>query len=309
MVNDLTNSIRAAVHALIEATPEGVTTEELVDFGFADLLEEDPQLAVSGFFEEAGRMAAATAGLGILAHWTTSDTVAENPALTLALTQGLYGVVLGPRETGTRFLAVDVESRRGWLFDAPESLGRRVNGIAPANGLVEVAIPNADPETTLSSDVARRVVDNLLRAVAYQLVGLGTRMLEISIEHVSNRIQFGRAIGVNQTVQHRLADVHVALEGTRAALEATWEDDGSLLIAVAHSRANEAADLAVRHSLQVCGGMGFTEDFALAPLVRQTLLLSGLFDATNHVGRELRAHLTSAGRVPRLGQMSKIRTA
>ncbi|EUA23710.1 acyl-CoA dehydrogenase, C-terminal domain protein [Mycobacterium xenopi 4042] len=51
------------------------------------------------------------------------------------------------------------------------------------------------------------------RAVASELVGNGCAMLNIAVDHVRNRKQFGRAIGANQTPRHRLAQCYTRLAG------------------------------------------------------------------------------------------------
>ena len=46
-------------------------------------------------------------------------------------------------------------------------------------------------------------------------VGIGAASLDIGVEYVKTRHQFGVPIGSFQAVQHRLADVAVAVDGAR----------------------------------------------------------------------------------------------
>ncbi|CAL9476168.1 acyl-CoA dehydrogenase family protein [Streptomyces sp. enrichment culture] len=59
--------------------------------------------------------------------------------------------------------------------------------------------------------------------LACEAVGAAARALELTVEHVGRREQFGRPIGTFQALQHRLADVHVEVEAARsAAYYAAW---------------------------------------------------------------------------------------
>ncbi|MFE1438158.1 acyl-CoA dehydrogenase family protein [Streptomyces sp. NPDC058739] len=107
--------------------------------------------------------------------------------------------------------------------------------------------------------------------LACEAVGAAGRALELTVEHVRRREQFGRPIGSFQALQHRLADVHVHLEAARsAAYYAAWaaagpeeaDDgpapaaDGAAPLALAH--ALDALRLAAAEAIQFHGGLGFT---------------------------------------------------
>ncbi|MDP3767743.1 MAG: acyl-CoA dehydrogenase family protein, partial [Dehalococcoidia bacterium] len=61
-------------------------------------------------------------------------------------------------------------------------------------------------------------------ARALQMAGAARRVLEITVQYVSNRRQFGRAVGSFQAIQHKLADMALMLQGARhTAYRAAWE--------------------------------------------------------------------------------------
>ena len=63
-------------------------------------------------------------------------------------------------------------------------------------------------------------------ALALELVGSMRAALDLTVAHVSDRLQFGRPIGSFQAVQHGLAKCAVAVEGARwLAYEAAWSGD------------------------------------------------------------------------------------
>ncbi|TMR37106.1 acyl-CoA dehydrogenase family protein [Actinomadura geliboluensis] len=101
--------------------------------------------------------------------------------------------------------------------------------------------------------------------LAAEAVGASARLLAMSVEYASTRLQFGRPIGSFQAVKHRCADMHVAVEQSRsAAYHAAWSlDDPGLddpRIAVDLATVRTAADYqaVVKNPVQVHGGIGFT---------------------------------------------------
>jgi alkylation response protein AidB-like acyl-CoA dehydrogenase len=99
------------------------------------------------------------------------------------------------------------------------------------------------------------------------LVGLGFRALEIGVDYVLQRRAFGVLIGTFQTIQHRLADNVVALEGARLLThKAAWADDENLPTAagLAQSAFLFGAGTAFRtaaESLHFHGGYGYTLEY------------------------------------------------
>jgi len=101
-------------------------------------------------------------------------------------------------------------------------------------------------------------------AVAGVLNGIAMRLVEMTTTYVRDRAQFGRPVGSFQAVKHRLADVHSAVESSRAA---TWYAafalasggaDVALAASVAKALASESEAAANHAALQLHGGIGFT---------------------------------------------------
>jgi len=307
MADDVTESIREALRDLVRANPQGVDGALLREFGWPELLADDARTAISVLFDEVGRSAAVVAGVDVLAEWVASTTEPAAEGCRVFVIDSdfdqsapIRGFALGPRSTSSSILMVDLSARSAGLAVGEAASLADAAGIDPAGQAQVATLPRSGDVTALSPEVASQLVDEIRRAVAYEQVGLATAMLEIACEHVATRVQFGRPIGVNQTVQHRLADLHVALQAASAALDATWDDSGATSVAVAYALAAAAAEVGIRNSLQVCGGMGLTEEFALAPLVRRSLSLSGVFESRRAVEGEIAATILKAGRVPRL---------
>jgi len=118
----------------------------------------------------------------------------------------------------------------------------------------------------------------LLTAAA--LVGIAARALELAVEYVTVRHQFGRPVGSFQAVQHGLADLPGLVDGARLLVrKAAWaaersasgvepvidvdDNDVTDFPALARMAFVFAADVAAKvtdHSLHYHGGYGFAEE-------------------------------------------------
>jgi len=101
-------------------------------------------------------------------------------------------------------------------------------------------------------------------ALAVEAVGCMEAALGQTVAYLSQRRQFGRAIGSFQAVQHRLAVCAIQLEGSRwLAREAAWRraEPESVATAAAYSLAAAAQVFAETH--QLSGAIGFTREHDL----------------------------------------------
>ena len=69
--------------------------------------------------------------------------------------------------------------------------------------------------------------DRLALGAAAQLVGLGQRMLDLTVDYVKQREQFGVPIGSFQAVKHHLADALKELAFARPAVRRAAATDGA----------------------------------------------------------------------------------
>ncbi|WP_106398751.1 acyl-CoA dehydrogenase family protein [Actinocorallia populi] len=124
-----------------------------------------------------------------------------------------------------------------------------------------------------------------LAGLALTMVGACQRILDLTLEHVRTRHQFGVPIGSFQAVKHKAADMHVAIERARAlayyaALTIAADDPRRRLAAsMAKAAAGECQSLVFQSGFQLFGGMGYTWEndlqFALKRAKAGELLLGG----------------------------------
>jgi alkylation response protein AidB-like acyl-CoA dehydrogenase len=115
----------------------------------------------------------------------------------------------------------------------------------------------------------RAPLDAALRAGALartaEMVGAAQRVLELTVEHASTRVQGGRPIGGYQAVQHACADLVRDVDASRALLHvAAWTaSEGRAAeteIAMAKAYAGEACLAAARRGHQVFGAIAYCEE-------------------------------------------------
>lgn len=132
-------------------------------------------------------------------------------------------------------------------------------------------------------------------AVACDAVGAAEAILEITIDYLKTRQQFGRAIGSFQALKHRVADHKAGLVVAQASLDDLTRspacDPGEALAAKAH--ATRHAGLVARDCIQLHGGIGFTQECAAHLYLRRALLDEVLFgtiaETLDAAARELAA--------------------
>ena len=110
-----------------------------------------------------------------------------------------------------------------------------------------------------------RVLDYGRAMLACEMVGGAEALLERTVEHCKQRHTFGRPIGVNQALQHRLARIKMDLDRIRLlARRAAWRlgegEDASLDAAAAKVGASALYRLAANEAVQMHGGYGVAKE-------------------------------------------------
>jgi alkylation response protein AidB-like acyl-CoA dehydrogenase len=132
---------------------------------------------------------------------------------------------------------------------------------------------------------------------AAQLVGLGQRMLDLTVAYVKEREQFGQAIGAFQAVKHHLADALKDLAFARPAVHraahslATGAPTRARDVSMAKAMASDAARLVGRQALQCHGAIGYTAEADLHLYLKRSWALAEAWGGAawhrDRVGRAL----------------------
>jgi short-chain 2-methylacyl-CoA dehydrogenase len=133
------------------------------------------------------------------------------------------------------------------------------------------------------------ILDGGRISVAAMGVGLAQGAYDLAFAYAKEREQFGRPIADFQAVQFKLADMATEIEAGRAlTYKATWLKDQERPFgreaAMAKLYTGELAHRAVNDALQIHGGYGFMEEFAISRLYRDQKILE-IGEGTNEVQR------------------------
>jgi alkylation response protein AidB-like acyl-CoA dehydrogenase len=291
-----------------------------VDAGWTELTDPEHAVELAIVLEELGR---ATDPTPFLATLTQFAPLAGNRFDARQSGTAVYGGVTAHRDAdgwvlyGTAHHVLDgdraerlavVTDAGVFVVDASEAVARRSPVFDPVLHIAEVSfdgvhvadtdrvhVDTADARSMTAVERARHVA---LTGMAITTVGACQRILDLVLEHVKQRQQFGVAIGTFQAVQHKAVDMHIATERARAlsyfaALTISADDPRRrLAAAMAKASAGEAQAVVFRHGLQLFGAMGFTWEndlqFALKRAKAGELLLGGAAEHRAVIAEEYR---------------------
>ncbi len=176
-------------------------------------------------------------------------------------------------------------ARRGY----PTQDGQRAAEIAFVNVRVEPKDVLGDPEQALP--IIERAVDETIAALSAEAVGAMSEALAMTVEYMKTRKQFGVTIGSFQALQHRAADMTVALEQARsmmylATMMAGEEDakERAKSISAAKVQIGRSARFIGQQAVQIHGGIGMTYEYKVGHLFKRLTMIDAAYgDADLHV--------------------------
>ena len=133
--------------------------------------------------------------------------------------------------------------------------------------------------------------DHANAVAAAELTGLADRALEMSLDYLKTRVQFGKPIGSFQALQHRAVDLHIHREVASAVLEESLAAldrhpapaERSAAASRVKARCADAALRITRETIQLHGGIGFTDDYDAGLYLKRAMTLAAwLGGATWH---------------------------
>jgi len=191
-------------------------------------------------------------------------------------------------------------ARRVGAGEALVTLGPRAWDADIAEAVVVGTTLSTDFSTRPRSSVdgARRLFDVVIEggetiadpapratlAASAQLIGLGRRMLDITVDYAKVRRQFSKPIGSFQAVQFHLADALLRLEFAAPLVYLAAATLDPLHIAMAKASAGEAAHVAGRKALQCHGAIGYCTEHDLHLFLKRSWALQSSFGlAADHI--------------------------
>ena len=285
-----------------------------VEAGWTELTDQENAVELAIVLEELGRSTDPTPLLATLTQFAPLVGDRFDP---LSSGAAVYSGVHAVRDadgwvlTGTDRFVLDgdradrlavVTPGGVFLVDASHVTIRRVDIFDPVLHVAEVSFAGVHVADTERLPVdTERAHHVALMGMAVTMVGACQRILDLALEHAKSRQQFGVAIGTFQAIQHKAADMHVAIERARAlsyfaALTIAADDPRRrLAAAMAKASAGECQALVFRQGIQTFGAMGFTWEndlqFALKRAKAGELMLGGAAEHRAMIAEEYREML------------------
>ena len=195
-------------------------------------------------------------------------------------------IVSAQTDSGVSLFVVDADapgvSRRPFVaVDGGGGADIRFDGVAlGANALLGAAGEGLA--------LMERVVDRAIVAMGAEALGAMQALLNATVEYTKTREQFGQPIGKFQALQHRMADMYLKVEETRALLlnAAIRMDEGSnespAACAALKVKLCEAARHVSQEAVQLHGGIGMTDELVVGHHYKRLMVLSKLYGDEAH---------------------------
>jgi pimeloyl-CoA dehydrogenase small subunit len=201
-------------------------------------------------------------------------------------------LIVSARTSGERY---DSDGITLFLVDANASgVARRGYTMRDEQRAAEVSLSGVAADAVLGEvgnglALIERVMEVGIAAMASESVGCMEALHSMTLEYSRTREQFGKPIGSNQVVQHRLAEMLMSMEQGRsmAMLAAVMVDEPDAAerahnIAMAKVGIGQAGRFVSQNAVQLHGGIGMTEELAIGHYFRRCMVIERQFGDTAH---------------------------
>lgn len=229
-------------------------------------------------------------------RWNDPTTVADRDGEGWTLTGAKIAVLgadaatvlLCPATTaeGLRLFAVPATTAGVTVDLRPTPDGRRAADVRFDGVRLPAGAEIGDPAT--NEGLIGAAVDGAVAASCAEMVGAMERLLDLTVDYLATRQQFGVAIGSFQALQHRAADMLMAIEQARsmtihavAMLDAA-PGERAAGVAAAKALVNRASRFVGQQAIQLHGGMGLTSEYPAGRYFQRLTVLENLYGDTDH---------------------------
>ncbi|MBU2550076.1 MAG: acyl-CoA dehydrogenase family protein, partial [Proteobacteria bacterium] len=150
--------------------------------------------------------------------------------------------------------------------------------------------------------LAMRTFSRTRPSIGAFAVGAARSAMEFAIDYVKRRRTFGSKLANYQAVQFKIAEMYQKVETSRLMVrKAAWEVDNgrdpTITASMAKFYATESAMQVVNEAVQLFGGYGYTKNFPVEKLLRDTRLFT-IYEGTSEIQRMIVAGHALAGYQP-----------
>ncbi len=142
--------------------------------------------------------------------------------------------------------------------------------------------------------IALQTLDHTRITIGAQAVGIAQGALDVALDYVKERRQFGKAVAEFQGIQFMLADMAMTLEAARqmvyVAAAKSERDDKDLAFfgAAAKCYASDVAMRVTTDAVQLLGGAGYVKDYPVERMMRDAKITQ-IYEGTNQIQRMVMA--------------------
>ncbi|ELY50446.1 acyl-CoA dehydrogenase family protein [Natronolimnohabitans innermongolicus] len=181
-------------------------------------------------------------------------------------------------------------------FDADKISGKMGVRASPTAELIldDVRVPEANLVGTRGEGFYQQMqfFDETRVTVAAQGVGIATGAADRAREYAQEREQFDQAIAEFQAIQHKIAEMYTDIEAARqltykAAWAADRDDvDGTRYSSMAKEYGSRVAVDVANEAVQIHGGSGYVDDFAVERFYRDAKITQ-IYEGTTEVQKNI----------------------
>lgn len=138
-----------------------------------------------------------------------------------------------------------------------------------------------------AADLIEKVLDEAAAASCAESVGVLRKLQEGTVEYTKQRKQFGQPISAFQALQHRMVDMFIQVEQSismtyMANIKLADPDESAKSVSAAKVQIGKALKFVGQNAVQLHGGMGVTDEMAIAHYFKRATVLETAFGNTDH---------------------------
>ncbi|MFS8181951.1 acyl-CoA dehydrogenase family protein [Pseudovibrio denitrificans] len=199
-------------------------------------------------------------------------------------------IVSARGDEGLLLFVVDADAAGVERYSYPNLDGYHASDIA----LVDVEVPASARLGALRAVLPALEATRAAGVVALcaEAVGAMEAAKDLTVEYLRVRTQFGRALGKFQALQHRMSTVLIEIEQARSALinvaghQSAEPSLRNKHVSAAKNLIGRVAQLVCEETIQLHGGIGMTEEYALGHYAKRLMMIDHqLGDVDYHLER------------------------
>jgi len=253
-----------------------------------------------------------------LAHYEAGGRYEPQPLATIArpagagwTIRGAKAVVLGAPSAHTFIVSAREDSGVSLFLVDAKSSGVTLRGYSTQDGFRAAELALSDVRVSADARLGpggaaggaiERALDYARAAQCAESVGIMSVLAELTLEYLKTRQQFGVPIGKFQVLQHRMADMVIAIEQARSmAILAAVQADSADALARARNIAGACAYIGAQarfvgqQAVQLHGGMGVTDEMNVAHYFKRLSMIALTFGDADFYLRRFSDGLLAAG--------------